>query len=74
IGLEPEVEQENRACSTNETSYRKGCTQCSCDVTTGRETCNDRCAVTPDTCSKLTNDPFATYEYVPPIDGECCGS
>ncbi|CAF2056938.1 unnamed protein product, partial [Rotaria magnacalcarata] len=74
IGLEPEVEQENRACSTNETSYRKGCTQCSCDVTTGQETCNDRCAVTPDTCSKLTNDPFATYEYVPPIDGECCGS
>ncbi|CAM4908393.1 unnamed protein product [Rotaria socialis] len=74
VGLEPEIEQENRTCSTNETSYRKGCTQCSCDVTTGQETCNFRCAVTPDICSKLTNDPFATYEYVAPIDGECCGS
>ncbi|CAF3386132.1 unnamed protein product [Rotaria sp. Silwood1] len=74
VGLQPEIEHEDQPCSTNETSYRKGCEQCSCNVTTGEEICHVQCAITPDVCSNLTNDPFSIYEYIPQADGECCGS
>jgi hypothetical protein len=74
IGLTPEFDYENQTCSTNETFYKKGCAQCSCNTTTGEETCHVQCAITPSVCANITNDPFAIYEYVPPTDGQCCGS
>jgi hypothetical protein len=74
IGSKTEIEYANKTCSTNEISYKKGCAQCSCDTITGKETCHVQCAITPDICSNLTNDPFAIYKYIPPANGECCGS
>jgi hypothetical protein len=73
-GSTPEIDYENKTCSTNETSYKKGCALCSCDTTTGQEKCQIQCAITPDVCSNLTNDPLATYTYILPTNGECCGS
>lgn len=70
----PEFQYENRTCSTNETSYRKGCAQCSCNSLTGEETCHVQCAITPEICANITSDPFSIYEYIPPPDGQCCGS
>lgn len=70
----PEFQYENRTCSTNETLYRKGCAQCSCDPLTGEETCQVQCTITPEICANLTSDPFSIYEYIPPPDGQCCGS
>ena len=74
VGLTTKIEHENRTCSTNQTSYKKGCEQCSCDTITGQERCHAQCAITPDICSNLTNDPLGLYEYIPPKVGECCGS
>jgi hypothetical protein len=73
-GSTPEIDYENKTCSTNETSYKKGCALCSCDKNTNQEICNNQCAITPDVCSNLTSDPFAIYKYVSPANGECCGS
>jgi hypothetical protein len=74
IGSTPEIQHENQTCTTDEISYKKGCAQCSCDSITGQEICNIQCAITPDICLNLTNDPFAIYEYILPSDGQCCGS
>ena len=73
-GTKPDYDYDNRTCSTSEQSYKKGCAQCTCDSSTGQEQCHVQCAVTPDICANITSDPFATYEYVPPADGQCCGS
>lgn len=73
-GSKPEIQYDNQTCSTNETFYEKGCAQCSCNNITGEETCHIQCAITPDICSNLTTDPLTTYKYIPPINGECCGT
>lgn len=73
-GKSIELDYDHRSCSTNETSYKKGCEQCSCDSITGQETCHIQCAITPSICSNLSTDPFTVYEYFPATDGECCGT
>jgi hypothetical protein len=74
LGSPTQIDYENQTCSTDENFYEQGCSICSCDTITGQETCRNECGITPDVCSNMTNDPLFTYEYVPAMDGQCCGT
>ena len=62
---------ETRPCSSEPTTYQKGCSTCTC-LNTTKEQCVTNCAITDEICAQI-EDPLFTYTYSPPTDGSCCG-